>query len=93
MNYPISVNDAIDRLPELAGQSVSILGWLSLEFEGTSINHIPKSESRDCGIGTSQSSIWVDFDLTAINPREEWLEQFAGRHVRITGELEAPQDG
>jgi hypothetical protein len=93
MINPISVNDAIDRLIELAGQNVSVFGSLSLDFEGTCINHIPKTEIRDDGTGTSQSSIWVNFDLAVINQREQWLDQFDGRHVRVTGTLVAPLDG
>ena len=93
MLNPISVNDAINRLLELAGQNISVFGSLSLEFEGTCINHIPNAESRDDGTGTYQSSIWVNFDLAAINQREQWLDQFDGRHVRVTGKLAAPLDG
>ncbi|MCA8989540.1 MAG: hypothetical protein KDA78_17970 [Planctomycetaceae bacterium] len=93
MLNPISVNDAIDRLIELAGQNVSIFGSLALVFEGTCINHIPKTEYRDDGAGTYQSSIWVNFDLAAINQREQWLDQFDGRHVRLAGKLAAPLDG
>jgi hypothetical protein len=93
MINPISVNDAIERLAELAGQNVSVFGSLSLEFEGTCINHIPKSEFRDDATEPYQSSIWVNFDLTAINQREEWLDQFDGRHVRLVGTLVAPLDG
>jgi hypothetical protein len=93
MINPLSVNDTIDRLTELAGQEVSLFGSLALDFEGTCINHIPKSECRDNGIGTYQSSIWVNFDLAAINQREQWLGQFDGRHVRLTGTLVAPLDG
>jgi hypothetical protein len=93
MVNPISVNDAIDRLTELAGQNVSVFGSLSLELEGTCINHIPKTESRHDGTGTYQSSIWVNFDLAAIKKREQWLDQFDGRHVRVMGKLVEPLDG
>jgi hypothetical protein len=93
MVNPISVNDAIDRLPELSGQIVSVFGSLSLDFEGTCINHIPKTESRDDETGTYQSSIWVNFDLAAIKQREHWLDQFDGRHVRVAGRLAAPLKG
>ncbi|WP_197993026.1 hypothetical protein [Gimesia aquarii] len=91
MLNPISVNDAIDRLAELAGQDVSLVGVLSLDFEGTSINHIPKSECRSNVVGTYQSSIWVNFDFVAINQCEQWLDQFDGRHVQVDGILAAPE--
>lgn len=90
---PISVNEAIDRLTELAGQAVSVFGSLALDFEGTCINHVPKTERRADEIGTYQSSIWVNFDLAAINQPEQWLDQFDARHVRLGGKLEAPIDG
>ena len=93
MLNPISVQDAIDRLAELAGQNVSVFGSLSLEFEGTCINHVPKSEARDAGAGTYESSIWVNFDLSAIKQRMQWLDQFDGRHVRVTGKLAGPLQG
>ena len=93
MLTPISVNDAIERLAELAGRIVCIFGSLSLEFEGTCICHTPKAESRNDGAGMYQSSIWVHFDLAAINQSEQWLDQFDGRHVRVSGTLMAPQHG
>lgn len=87
---PLSVNETIKRLTELSGQRVSVKGRLSLEFEGTCVEHVPKSENLDTGAGTFGSSIWVDFDLTAINQSEQWLQQFDGRHVCLTGLLAAP---
>lgn len=93
MINPISVNDAIDRLSELAGQEVVLVGSLALDFEGTCITHIPKNECRcrDDETCAFRSSIWITFDLTAINQREQWLGQFDGRHVRVTGVLHAPE--
>ncbi len=93
MVNPISVNNAIDRLAELSGQTVSVFGSLALDFEGTCINHIPKSECREDGAGAYQSSIWVNFDLEAIKQREQWLDQYDGRHVRVDGKLLAPLAG
>ncbi len=93
MVNPIAVNDAIDRLTELAGQNVSVFGSLSLDLEETCINHIPKVESRDDGTGTHQSSIWINFDLAAINQCKRWLDQFDGCHVRVMGKLLEPLDG
>ncbi len=87
---PISVNEAIDRLNELNGQTVIVTGLLCLDFEGHCINYIPKSESRDQGSGAYQSSIWVYFDLEEIKHRAQWLDQFDGRHVRATGRLDGP---
>ncbi|MCA9044159.1 MAG: hypothetical protein KDA69_07565 [Planctomycetaceae bacterium] len=87
------MNDAIHRLAELAGQKVSVFGTLSLEFEATCITQIPKTEVSEYDAGTYQSSIWVDFDLAAIKQPEQWLNQFDGRRVRVTGKLVASLDG
>jgi len=93
MCNPISVNDAIDRLSELAGQRISLFGSLSLDFEGTCVSHIPKAERRGDGTSTYQSSIWVNFDIAAFKQLAQWLHQFDGRHVRLTGTLMPPLDG
>ena len=86
----ISVNEAIERLPELNGQSIALFGVLSLDFEGQCISHVPEFESRDVGHGSFQSSIWVEFDLEQLGQREEWLQQFDGRHVRVEGCISGP---
>ena len=43
----LSVNEVIDRLPELDGQPVEVTGLLTFEFENTSLGHFPKAERRD----------------------------------------------
>ena len=88
---PISVNDALERLGELAKEEVEIYGSLSLDFEGQCINHIPKSEFHADSTETYPSSIWVDFDLAAIGQREQWLDQFDRRHVTLRGQLLGPE--
>ena len=93
MVNPISVNETIDRIIELNKQNVAVFGLLSLEFEGQCITHIPKSECRSNGIGNYESSIWVNFDLNSIGQREQWLDQFDGRHVRLDGTLNGPRSG
>ncbi|MEQ9022195.1 MAG: hypothetical protein RLN82_05485, partial [Pseudomonadales bacterium] len=93
MLNPISVNAALDRLIELNGQMVNLVGALSLDFEGTCIYHIPKSECHSDEVGTYQSSIWVNFDLAAMKQNEQWLQQYDDRHVRVEGRLAAPEKG
>lgn len=83
-----SVNQAIERVSDLQGAVVSIYGALSLEFEGCCITHIPRAEIR---ADWYQSSIWADFDLNALGQPAQWLKQFDGRHVRVTGVLAGPE--
>lgn len=93
MLNPISVNAALDRLIELNGQMVNLVGELSLDYEGTCITHIPKSECHSEKVGTYQSGIWVNFDLAAMKQNEQWLQQYDGRHVRVEGRLSVPEKG
>jgi hypothetical protein len=88
----LSVNAALAQLSELADAYVTLIGALSLEFEGQCINHVPRSECLGCDEwGRDRSSIWVDFDLEAIGHDEQWLKQFDRRHVRVSGILKAPE--
>lgn len=90
----LSVNAAIERLHELDGQVICVVGALSLDFEGHCIDHIPKSEVAASDPGKSNisypSSIWVTFDLEAIGCDYKWLKQFDKRHVRVVGMLRSP---
>ena len=85
----LSVNEAIDRVLELNGQVVSVIGKLSLEFEGTCLYHIPRSEWRS-NRDPYHSSIWVAFDLAQLQQPHEWLDQFDNRHVLLAGVISAP---
>ena len=86
----LSVNEAVERVVELNGTVVTVVGALSLDFEGQCINHIPRSQTLYDPDGLERSSIWVDFDLKAIGHPTEWLWQFDSRHVRVVGILTAP---
>lgn len=86
----LSVNSAIEQVSTLNGKLVTIVGALSLEFEGGCIDHIPQSENINDDRGPYSSSIWIDFDLEAIGHNEVWLRQFDKRHVRVMGVLAAP---
>ena len=85
------MNDAVEQIAALDGKVVSIVGALSLDFEGRCINHIPMSETIYGEFGESQSSIWADFDLEAIGHDVRWLRQFDKRYVRVLGVLAAPE--
>lgn len=93
MVEPISVNEALDRLQELGGQTITIFGVLSLDFEGACISHIPKHERRDKGDGAYQSSIWTYYDLQTMNINEATLMQLDGKHVVLSGTLKGPEAG
>ena len=93
MANPISVNDTLQRLDTLSGQQITVYGKLSLDFEGTCLSHIPKSECHHDDGGQYPSSIWIDFDLEQIGQREQWLDQFDWRHVAIDGIISGPDVG
>lgn len=46
---PLSVHDVLDRLQELEGQTVQVVGLLHFEFEGNELSHFPKAEHRPVG--------------------------------------------
>lgn len=86
----LSVNAVIERINELDGQVVCVVGSLSLDFEGQCINHIPKSEVASGEQGKYPSSIWATFDLEAIGCDYKSLQQFDKRHVHLIGIIKAP---
>lgn len=86
MIEPLSVNDALRSLENLAGQDVSVTGVLSFEFEDVSVSHWPSGE---CAAGY-QSSIWLStgagslqFDLSA-------CKRLSGKRVVVQGTLLLP---
>ena len=93
MADPISVNDVLKQLDTLSGQQITVYGTLSLDFEGTCLSHIPKSERYFDDGGQYPSSIWVNFDLAKIGQREQWLQQFDWRNVALDGIIAAPNVG
>lgn len=59
------VNELVDRIQNLHGQPVEVVGLLTFEFEHTSIDHFPKAERReitdDIDAPFYQSSAWLAF--------------------------------
>ena len=58
---PLNVNEALDRLDELAGLDICIQGVLSFEFENVSLSHTPVAERR----AGYHSSIWLEVGVSA----------------------------
>lgn len=86
----LSVNEAIERLRTLDGEQVALFGQLSLEFEGTELIHLPKSERSDGQDGLYQSRVWTEFDMLAAERNEGQLDRLEGRQVILQGTLHAP---
>lgn len=92
MNPALSVNEAIDALPALAGEDISVEGILRFEFEGTAIDHFPKQErrtSQDSG-PIESSSIWLSVGTGALQFNEEQLRRWHGKRVTVQGTLYGP---
>lgn len=90
----LSVNELIDRFPELDGQPVEVTGLLTFEFENTSIGHFPKAEHREIAEEVDppyyQSSVWLTFGSGSIQPNEVVLSKWTGKRVLVTGVLRGP---
>jgi hypothetical protein len=91
---PLSVNEAIERLSELAGTKVSIYGLLDFGFECMCVNHIPEREKRNVPAGASRyafdSSIWTDYENGYVLEGEA-LSKFDRQQVVISGYLRGPE--
>ena len=90
MGAALQVNQAIDRIAELAGSPVAIDGLLSFEFENMSLEHLPKGERRDDLSHGYASSVWLAFSGGSMEPNETLLRRWSGKRVRVTGILHAP---
>ena len=90
----LSVNELIDRLPELDGQPVEVTGLLTFEYENASIGHFPKAERREITEEIEppfyQSSVWLAFGSGSIKPNENVLSKWTGKRVMVTGVLRGP---
>jgi hypothetical protein len=90
----LSVNEVIDRLPELDGQPVEVTGLLTFEFENTSLGHFPKAERREITEEVEppyyQSSVWLSFGSGSVQPNETVLSRCAGKRVLVIGVLRGP---
>jgi len=83
MNEPLTVNQALEQLSELAGDDVAITGILCFEFENVSINHFPKTDRKD----GYQSSIWLEAGSGSLGFDEKVCERLHGKRVTVQGTL------
>lgn len=86
-----SVHDVIEHLDQMHGRSVRVAGVLQLEFESDALWHMPKSERVDSL--PYRSSLWVNLDDGCQSLGAEVLHQFKGRHVIVTGVIDARDSG
>jgi len=87
---PVSVSEALDRLSELNGQIVILVGALVMGFENQCIRDIEKPDGCQSNTRRGSSSIWVDIDSSRIDRHDGFPYQFARRDVQLTGRLFAP---
>ncbi len=86
MNEPLSINEALDRLDELAGKDIFIKGILSFDFEDMSISHCPKSERRD----GYKSSVWLEVGSGVLGFDNKVCESLHGKIIVAEGSLIKP---
>jgi len=89
-----SVNAALDELATLAGQHIALEGTLRFEFEGTALDHFPKSERREAQYEgpLEPSSAWLSVGPGALQFNEEQLRRWHGKRVTVLGTLLGPNE-
>lgn len=89
MKSALSVNTVLDELATLVGQDVALVGILRFEFEGTALDHFPKSERRNTENGgpLEPSSVWLSVGSGALQFNEEQLRRWHGKRVTVLGHL------
>ena len=92
MKTALSINAALDELPPLVGQDVALEGVLRFEFEGTALDHFPKSERRNPQVGgpSEVSSVWLSVGSSSLPFNEEQLRRWHGKRVTVLGTLLGP---
>lgn len=92
MKSALSVNAALDELATLVGQDIAVVGILRFEFEGTALDHFPKSERRIAEVGgqLEPSSVWLSVGSGALRFNEEQLRRWHGKRVTVLGTLFGP---
>lgn len=90
----ISVNDLVDRLDELQGKPIEVVGILTWETENCALWHFPKAERR--GVSESdppveRSSVWLSFGTGSLQPNERALKRWHGKRVSATGVVYGPR--
>jgi hypothetical protein len=83
-----TVNELVENLGALNGQTVSVHGVLRVEREHHAIWHLPESEQHG-----QQSCLWVLFHHATLGTRESQLPQFDRRCVTALGVLDISRKG
>lgn len=86
MPQPLSVNEALDRIDELAGADICVRGLLSFEFEDVSITHLPRAERGE----GYKSSIWLSTGNGALGFDQKRCQSLSGKIVVVEGTLFRP---
>jgi hypothetical protein len=86
MIEPISVNEAIDELAELARRDILISGVLLFSFENVSLNHWPKAECRE----GYRSSLWISTGSGSLQLDRQACQRLSGKRVIVEGTLLPP---
>jgi hypothetical protein len=86
MRQPLSINEALEQLDQLAGSDICVRGLLSFEFEDISITHLPSAERRN----GEMSSIWLSTGTGALDFDQEKCESLSGKIVVVEGTLLKP---
>jgi hypothetical protein len=87
MPNPLSVNEALKRIDELAGSDICVRGLLTFEFENVSITHLPRAERYDGGM----SSIWLSTGHGALSFNQDKCKSLSGKIVVVEGTLLKPR--
>ena len=86
MPQPLSVNEALDNVAQIAGLDVSVSGVLACEHESVALYHHPKAEIR----GEYESSIWLYADGGSLRFDRQTRESLNGKRVIVSGTLLGP---
>lgn len=86
MARPLSINEALDRLDELADTDICVRGILCFAFENRCLVHLPYAERR----GGYSSSIWIEVGAGALQFDRRVCESLGGKRVIVEGTLIRP---
>ena len=91
----LTVHELVDRISELHGTLVEVVGLLSFELENQALWHFPKAEQRPAP-GSGQvvypSSVWIEFGMGSIEPNKTALTRWNGKRVYVSGFVYGPRN-
>ncbi|MFO1513213.1 MAG: hypothetical protein U1F83_09930 [Verrucomicrobiota bacterium] len=83
-----TVNELVENLGALTGQTVSVHGMLRVGREHRAIWHLPETEQHG-----QQSCLWALFHHATLGTRERQLREFDRRCVTATDVLDVSRKG